>query len=155
MSQINTGQPMLDFQAKEPYPPQPPMQRGKTQTLGLDFNIAGLLCYVPFGFIPAIIFLNSEPKENRFVRFHSVQSLLLAASAIGLSIVFSIVGSILGHVPVIGWILLLILIPVSLLVSLGFFIMAVMGIIKAYQFEMWKMPVIGNYAETIEAKQSF
>jgi uncharacterized membrane protein len=156
MNQVQSEQPILDFQPKEPYyQPQQPVQRGKTQTLGLDFNVAGLLCYVPFGFILAIIFLTSEPKEHRFVRFHSFQSLLLAATAIGFSIIFTIVGSILGHIPVIGWLFLLLLIPISLLVSLGFLVMAVMAIIKAYQYEMWKMPIIGNHAERLETTQSF
>jgi uncharacterized membrane protein len=131
------------------YPPQPPALRGKTQVLGLDYNIAGLLCYVPFGFIPAIVFLATEPKESRFVRFHAIQSLLLIAAMVGLSIALSIVGAILGQIPVIGWVFALLMIPLSLIISFGGLALMVLLIIKAYQNQMWKIPYIGNYAESL------
>jgi len=43
-------------------------------SLDLDENMAGLLCYIG-GWITGIIFLVLE-KENKFVRFHALQSLL-------------------------------------------------------------------------------
>jgi len=46
----------------------------KTST-GLQENIAGLLCYV-LGWVTGIIFLFIE-KENKFVRFHAVQSIVV------------------------------------------------------------------------------
>ena len=134
-------------QQQQYYQAQPPVRQTKTQVLGLDNNIAGLLCYVPFGFIAAIIFLVAEPKENRFVRFHAIQSLLLIAAMVGLSIALSIVGAILGQIPAIGWVFALLMIPLSLLISLGGLVLMVLLIIKAYQYQMWKIPVIGDYAE--------
>ena len=55
---------------------------GKTQTGQLDFKMAAAACYLPFSFIHLIaagIFLATEPKEHRFVRFHAIQSLLVFA----------------------------------------------------------------------------
>jgi len=43
-------------------------------SLDLDENMVGLLCYIG-GWITGIIFLVLE-KENKFVRFHALQSLL-------------------------------------------------------------------------------
>lgn len=158
MDQLNSQQPIIDLQpgqGQQPYYSQQPLASNKTQVLSLDFNIAGLLCYVPFGVIFAVIFLATEPKESRFVRFHSLQSVMLLALAIVFSIVLSIVGTIFSYVPVIGWMLALLMIPVSLVVSLAFLVMAIIAMIKAYQNEMWKMPVISKLVENFEAKQTF
>ena len=43
-------------------------------SMGLDESVAGLLCYI-VGWITGIVFLVLE-KENKFVRFHALQSLL-------------------------------------------------------------------------------
>jgi uncharacterized membrane protein len=59
---------------------------GKTKTGALDFKMAAAACYLPFSFIHLIaagVFLASEPKEHRFVRFHAVQSLILFAVFFG------------------------------------------------------------------------
>ena|ERR1051326_5907700 len=141
----STPEQYLNYQ-----PSQPPML-SKTQVLGLDYNIAGLLCYVPFGFIPAAIFLVTEPKQSRFVRFHAAQSLLLGAAFVGLGIVLGIINSIMMHVPVIGLAFALLMIPVSLLIFLGGLILMVVLIMKAYQNQMWQLPVIGRYAQDISS----
>jgi uncharacterized membrane protein len=68
---------------------------GKTKTGELDFKMAAAACYMPMMFIhllAAVVFLAAEPKEHRFVRFHAVQSLLLAAFFIGGSLVALIGG---------------------------------------------------------------
>ena len=57
-------------------------RRAKTN-LGLEPNIAGLLCYVPccIGLIFSVVAAIVE-KQSRFVRFHAFQSLLLHGVAI-------------------------------------------------------------------------
>src|SRR4051794_18633082 len=62
---------------------------GKTGLLG--DNIAGMLAYCTI--FPAIIFLALDPyNKNKFIRFHSFQSLLLwvavAAAGVALKIIF-------------------------------------------------------------------
>ena len=68
------------------------MDTGKS-ALGLDGNIAAALGY-PIGII-AIICLIIE-KENRFVKFHALQSILLHVAAIVLMIALWIIGVILA-----------------------------------------------------------
>src|SRR5215471_17814780 len=78
------------------YPPSGggyPPPGGKTQTLGLDNNVAALLCYLPAclccaDLIFSILWLATEPKENRFLRFHALQGLLLFAVGLIISIIF-------------------------------------------------------------------
>jgi uncharacterized membrane protein len=102
---------------------------------GLDANIAAALAYLG---IPAVIFLAIE-KDSQFVRFHSVQALLLALAWIVVWIALMIFGAI----PFIG----LLVIPIWFLAALGFFIIWVIALIKAFQGEKYKFPVIGDLAE--------
>lgn len=102
----------------------------KTST-GLEPNIAGLLCYLA-GFVTGIIFLLIE-KENRFVRFHAIQSIIVFGSVFVLGLVFTVI-------PLVGWLLSLLLSPLTLV--LWIYLMW-----KAYQNEWTKIPVAGNLAE--------
>ena len=105
---------------------------------GLTDNVAGALAYVTI--IPAIVFLVLEPfNKKRFVRFHSFQCLFLAAAWIVLNIVLMI----LSHLPIIGWLVAIL----SMLVGLALLVLVVFLILKAYQGQMFKLPVIGDIAE--------
>ena len=98
---------------------------------GLQDNIAGLLCYL---LIPAIIFLVMEPyNRNKFIRFHAFQ-------AIFLEIGWIIVNAVLGMLAFIGIFILPIL-------WLGFTILWIVCMIKAFQNQTFKLPVIGDIAE--------
>jgi uncharacterized membrane protein len=143
------NQEPFNYQQQQPYHSLPPTKQGKTQVFNLDYNIAGMLCYVPFGFIVAIVLLLTEPKESRFARFHAIQSLLLIAAVMALSTLLSIIGAIAGQIPIIGFVFALLMIPLSLLITVGSIALMVLLIIKAYQNQMWKIPVIGSYAERL------
>jgi uncharacterized membrane protein len=98
---------------------------------GLQDNVAGLLCYL---LIPAIIFLVMEPyNRNRFIRFHAFQ-------AIFLEIGWIIINAVLGMLAFIGIFILPIL-------WLGFTILWIVCMIKAFQNQMFKLPLIGDIAE--------
>ncbi len=102
---------------------------GKT-SLGIDANVAGLLSYLG-GFVTGIIFFILE-KKNRFVRFHAMQSLM----TFGALAVFQIA---VGFLPFLQFIL-----P---LLSIAGFVLWVILMVKAYQGEMFKLPVVGDMAE--------
>jgi uncharacterized membrane protein len=101
---------------------------------GLDQNVAGLLCYL-FGFVSGLIFLLIE-KENKFVRFHAIQSIGFNI----LVVVFWIIAVILAFIPVLGWI-------VDILIWIGIVILWILLMYKAYKGEKFKLPIIGNFAE--------
>lgn len=93
--------------------------------------MAAALAYLP---IVAIVWLVLEPySKEKFIRFHSIQSLALAVVWFGLSIVLS-------AIPILGWIVLILLTP-------AVFIVAVVCAVKAYQNEKFKLPVLGDFAE--------
>lgn len=106
--------------------------------VGLTDNMAGALAYVTI--VPAIVFLVVEPyNRNRFIRFHSFQCIFAAVAWTCLWVALSIV----AHIPVFGWLTILIW-P---LISLGGFVVWIILVLKAYQNQMFKLPVIGDMAE--------
>jgi len=101
-------------------------------------NVAGMLAYVTI--IPAIVFLVMEPyNKNRFVRFHAFQCLFFAVAWTVLWIALSIV----AHIPILGWLTILIW-P---LVGLAGLIIWIILLLKANQGQMYKLPMIGDMAE--------
>ena len=112
-------------------------------TRGIPDNIFGALAYVTF--IPAIVFLFVEPfNKSRFIRFHALQSLLLALALGVVGIALKIGFAVLGLVPVVGR---LIMTLVLLIVTPGCFILWIVLVIKALQRQPFKLPVIGDWAE--------
>lgn len=110
---------------------------------GLEPNIAAVLGY--FFWILAIVWLVVEPfKNDRFVRFHAFQTLGLVVAAIALSIGVTILSIVLAFIPYIGAVIALLLWPV---LGLGMFALWIFLMYKAYNKEMWKLPVIGDFAE--------
>ena len=104
---------------------------------GLTDNVAGALAYVTI--IPAIVFLVIEPyNKNKFIRFHAFQSIFFAVAwmVIWFAMLF-----VLG-MPFLGFVRLMIY-PI---ISLAFFVLWVVMVIKAYQGQMFKAPVIGDFA---------
>ncbi|MCJ8007487.1 DUF4870 domain-containing protein [Lederbergia wuyishanensis] len=116
---------------EEPNGQEEPEHDEKAGSTGLSENVAGLLCYL-FWFVGGIVFLLIE-KENRFIRFHAMQS-------IALSIVFFVLNIVLTVIPFIGWILNLILAPVML-------ILWIVLMYQAYQGKYYKLPILGELAE--------
>ena len=99
-------------------------------SLGLDENIEGALCYV-LGWLTGIIFYIIE-KDNKFVRFHAMQSILTFLPLM-------VLGWIFAWIPFFGWI-------ISALIWLLMFLLWIILMLKAYQGEMFKLPVVGDIA---------
>ncbi len=126
-----------------PPPPVTEYRPGSSSGAGLAENVAGMLAY--FTIIPAIVFLLIEPyNRNRFVRFHSFQCLFTSVALIVIDVALWIVSSILHLLPVIGWLL-----ATLLQVVCGFAVLALwlLLLVKAYQHEIYKLPVIGDLAQ--------
>ena len=127
----------------------PPVQTAKSST-GLDENLAALLSYVAT-WVSGLVFFLIE-KESRFVRFHAMQAILLGASAVIVFIVLwvlSVIGFFISAAisEVLGGLVGIVLTLLFAVVGLGFFIAFVMCLIKAYQMQYFKLPVLGNFAE--------
>jgi uncharacterized membrane protein len=137
-----------------------PAPAGSKSGSGLDPKAAAALSYI---WIVGLIFFFIE-KENRFVRFHAMQSILfgitntvvmglLVVVAIIMTFAFGIGGAIVGGalgmiVNLLVWVVWLIF----WLIALVFLVGLIFAAVKAYQGQMFKLPIIGNMAEKIVNK---
>ncbi|HUI84930.1 MAG TPA: zinc-ribbon domain-containing protein [Candidatus Binatia bacterium] len=125
--------------APQPAPqPPPPVNYNApaASSSPLAENIAGMLAY--FTIIPAIVFLLIEPyNRNPFVRFHSFQCLFTVGALIVVHIALSVV----------GYALPLLVLPLWGLLGLAELALWILLVVKAYQHEMFKLPVVGDMAE--------
>jgi uncharacterized membrane protein len=109
----------------------------------LASNVAGLLTYIA-GVVTGIVFLVIEPyNKDKFVRFHAFQSIFFCVAWVIVEIVFSIVIGILTHISFGIFGLLWFLGP---LIGLGFFLMWLFLMFKAYNNERFMLPIIGAMA---------
>ena len=102
-----------------------------TTSSGLQENVAGLLCYV-LGWISGIIFLIIEP-ENKFVRFHAFQSIIVFG-------ILTVIGIALSPIPFLGLVIMWLVSVIGFILWLVLMVMAVQG--KEY-----KLPWAGDLAE--------
>lgn len=123
------------------------METGKT-ALGLDKNVGSLLCYLPICLISVIysIIVIVTDKENRDVRFHAFQSLLISAVYIVLIIVIQVLGAVVGGATGSGALAGLIGL-LALVIIVAFLGAMIFGMIKGYQGQQFKFPVVGDMAE--------
>jgi uncharacterized membrane protein len=100
---------------------------------GLSDSAAGALAYVTI--IPAIIFLLIDPyRTNPFIRFHAFQCLGLAVVGFAASVVMV--------VPLIGWLIGIVAMPVLVIAWL-------FCIVKASQGVKFKLPILGPMVENL------
>src|SRR5438445_8415858 len=125
--------------------PSQPRAQGKVGLL--PESLAGAIAY--FTFIPAILFLSLEPyKRSRFVRFHSIQCLIVSLCALVLGLVLKIAGMVFFLVPVVGPLLVTLL---SVTVSLAAVLIWLVLVVKALQGEMFRLPILGHLAQQYAA----
>src|SRR5579863_1913798 len=105
--------------------------------------IAGALGY--FTFIPATFFLAASPyNRNRFVRFHSLQCLFFTLACLLIGIGIKLASLILFLIPVLGPLLVSLTSIVAVLAAVVLWLVLV---VKAFQGEMFMLPVLGELAE--------
>lgn len=131
------------------------MQNQKS-AIGLDGNVTALIGYI-VGLVALIeIFIE---KQNRFAKFHAIQSVLFHLGAWivltvlwVLAIVLWIFGGVMGAavgsavaliINLIAWLVAL----ACLVVFLGYLGGLIFAALKAYQGNMIKLPIVGKMAE--------
>jgi uncharacterized membrane protein len=107
-------------------------------SMGMKARTAGLLCYL-FGWVGGLVFLLLE-RDNRFVRFHAIQSILFFGTISILGWIFSYfpfalfgLGGVVGLVGFIGWIVLM---------------------VAAHRGRYYKLPLLGDYADKLANRVS-
>ena len=72
-------------------------------------------------------------KDNKFVRFHTVQSIIVFGA-------YTVITTIFSWIPIIGGI-------VNWVLGVAAFILWIVLMVKAYQGQMYKLPISGDIAE--------
>lgn len=114
-----------------------------TTSMGIDPQLAGLLAYLLSPISGLVIYLLE--KENREVRYHAAQSLILGAALVVAWFALLII----SMIPVIGLIALL----GYFVVGLGAFALWIYLLIQGYQLNHVKLPIAGDMAEQWADKQ--
>lgn len=109
------------------------MTESKKSTFGLDKNIAAAATYL-FAWVSGIAFFLAE-KEDGDIRFHASQSIIFFGAL-----------TILSMVPVVGWALSPFLFLIGLI---GWIVL----LVKAYQGEKLRLPIVGDWAERLAKKK--
>lgn len=121
-------------------PAPAPAQPASSSGTGLDPKVAILLCWI-FSPLASIIFIATE-KSDRRIKFHAWESLFWGIAMIAISVV---------------------ILPILSVITLGFgvclylitplmFVVNIVAIVKAYNGEDWKLPVIGDMADKQASK---
>ena len=124
------------------------MSGGKS-ALGLDGNVTALIGYIVGIVALVLIFIE---KDNKFVRFHAIQAVLWSVfctiGIIAIAIVGTIIGLVLSQVSAaLAGIVGILTILIYLALFLGLFGGLIFGAIKAYGGSLFKLPVVGSFAE--------
>ncbi len=115
------------------------------------------------GYLPVLFFLPLlGGKDDRFCRLHGLQSLILFVafilSWIVIWILDVVLGRIMGSIFVLGYFFRALAWLVHHLfgavVSIGYFILMIMGIVQAAMKNPWRLPVLGVYAERVGGSES-
>jgi uncharacterized membrane protein len=128
--QLSGSQQPYRYQQQYPAPPAGSISLYEKTSMGMRARTAGWLSYLG-GWVTGLIFLLLE-RENRFVRFHAMQSLIFFGA-------MGIVTTVFGHIPLLA----------SIGAGLGFvsFICWIVLMVAAARGKYYKLPIIGDYAE--------
>ncbi len=103
-----------------------------------DRNTVAALSYV-LGFVTGIVILLVE-KDDKFIRFHAMQSTLATGSLFLLNIAIGLVLRPLGILDFLAGIL-------NIIFWLLIFLVIVASIVKTYQGRLFKWPMVGEFSE--------
>jgi uncharacterized membrane protein len=112
-------------------------------SMGMQANVAAGLSYI-VGWVTGLIFFLSE-KQNQFVRFNAMQSILFSGGLTVLYIIIEVLTFVFAAANI--GILALLLGCLFWLVGLAAFVVWIILLINAFQGKKFKLPVIGDYAE--------
>jgi uncharacterized membrane protein len=124
-----------------------PAAAAASPTAGMEENVAGLVAYI-LGWITGLIFLLIDKRP--FVKFHAAQSIAFNIAFVAIWVVFWICSSIIAvvtaamHIPI-GFLTFFL----SPIIGLGFLVIWIFLMYKAYNHEKFKLPIIGNIVENM------
>ncbi len=127
-------------------PPNPlptPAPAPSSKFTGLPSNIAAALACIPlFG---GLVFFILE-KEDRFVRFYAMQSIIFGAICLVLAALFRTLGVIAWSIPVANIFLGPLWSFLFAVVKLALVVLMIITMVKAFTGVRWEIPMVGSIA---------
>ncbi len=108
-------------------------------SMGMEPNVEAGLSYV-LTWVTGLIFFLME-KQNRFVRFHAMQSILFFGGITVVNVILTVIGSF--GVPGVGLITALVSWALGIVGLVGYIVLLING----FQGKYFKLPFVGDYAE--------
>jgi uncharacterized membrane protein len=147
-SQSAPDEGQLAPEVEQPSTPAP--LTGRTVVLDLDYNVAAGLAYASplffVGVLASAVFWRTEPVNNYDLRFQAMQSLMLTGAFVVLSLGCSIGMLVFAIIPFVQKIMVPIF-NLSYIMLLGaWIVVSILMMMKAYKGEIYKIPIIGDYA---------
>jgi uncharacterized membrane protein len=124
-------------------PPPPPPVSDSPKSTGLPSNIAAALACIPL--IGGIVFYILE-KHDSFVRFYSMQSIILGGAWLLFYIAASVIGLIFRSIPVIAGVLDFFWGIIVGVINIAFVVLWIIATVKAFTGGRWEIPYIGPMA---------
>jgi uncharacterized membrane protein len=124
-------------------PTPPPAASSAPTSTGLPSNVAAALACIPL--IGGLIFYIIE-KNDRFVRFYAMQSIIFGGIWFLFNIVSWILHGIFSLIPIAGPIFGALWLFVSALIHLGLLVVMVIAMVKAFSNVLWEIPWVGPIA---------
>ncbi|MBV9241589.1 MAG: DUF4870 domain-containing protein [Acidobacteria bacterium] len=130
------------------------MQEQGKSAFGLDPNVAAGLAYIPVCLCHLVVSIAilATDKTNKLSRFHAVQSLLLSASILAgyivciIAVFVIVILAAAANAPALSFLAFF-----AYLIFIVYALAGVVGLIisciKAFQGEIFKLPIIGNMAD--------
>lgn len=107
----------------------------------LPVTLAGALAYF---LVPAILFLFVDPySRNRFLRFHSFQSIGFWFAGVVVAAILRIIAIVLAFIPVVDTLIVGLF---TIVTALAFCLIWIVLLVKALQGEMFELPLVGDFA---------
>jgi len=130
------------------------MNNSGKSVFGLEPNVAAGLAYIPVLFCHLIVSIGilATDRSNKLPRFHAIQSLMLSASVLVGGVIFFIFSFVIiifsaaADVPALSLLAFaayFVFLLYVLLVAVGLII----GCIKAFQGQIFRLPIIGSLAD--------
>ena len=102
----------------------------------MEQKIRGLLAYL-FGWVGGLVVLLAFKDNDSRTKFNACQSIVIS--------VVAIIGNILSNIPVIGFL--------GWILTVFMLVLAIIGMIKAYQEQDYELPVLSDLTRNIFKSQ--
>ena len=117
--------------------PVPASVPSSNRTIMIVLSYLGILALIPL----------LVEKNDKEVQWHAKHGLVLLVVEVALFIVLSIVGAILGHIPVLGCLSAIVGVVLWFVLMIGILVVHITCIVKGVNGQRFTLPYISQYAD--------